>query len=278
MAIADTLARLVEKSLVTVEDGGGRPTACSRPCGCTRAGGSRTQARPPRSPSAMHAGRSRSPQRRRTSPRLDRDAANLRAALDLLLAARPPYGARPLRRPVAVLAASHRAGRSEAPLRRRARSRSGTDASTRRGAPRGGRNRLSRRRARTRDGARRGESCRRPRDRRRAIPVAGSAVPRRGRCGRRRHRRRHSGAGAGLALARSERFAPAEALGIHSLGVVRWMRGDLASADRLLAESVEAFRALEHSPETVPSPLNIAEIRTSLPEAAPGCSTCSRTR
>ena len=73
-----------------------------------------------------------------------------------------------------------------------------------------------------------------------------------------------------LALARSEKFAPAEALGIHSLGVVRWMRGDLASADRLLAESVEAFRALEQSSETVPSPLNIAEIRTSLPGSRPG--------
>ena len=32
------------------------------------------------------------------------------------------------------------------------------------------------------------------------------------------------------------------------------------------------------SSETVPSPLNIAEIRTSLPGAAPGCSTSSRTR
>ena len=73
-----------------------------------------------------------------------------------------------------------------------------------------------------------------------------------------------------LALARSEKFAPAEALGIHSLGVVHWMRGDLASADRLLAESVEAFRALEQSSETVPSPLNIAEIRTSLPGSRPG--------
>ena len=73
-----------------------------------------------------------------------------------------------------------------------------------------------------------------------------------------------------IALARSENFAPAEALGIHSLGVVHWMRGDLATADRLLAESVEAFRALERSSETVPSPLNIAEIRTSLPGSRPG--------
>ena len=136
-------------------------------------------------------------QRRRTSPRLDRDAANLRAALDLLLARDPPAA-------LALCVALspfwlRRIELEEARrrLRRRARSRSGTDASTRRGAPRGGRNRLSRRRARTRAGARGGESCRRPRDRRRAIPVAGAAVPRRGRRGRRRHRRRHSGAGTG---------------------------------------------------------------------------------
>jgi tetratricopeptide (TPR) repeat protein len=73
-----------------------------------------------------------------------------------------------------------------------------------------------------------------------------------------------------LALARAEDFAAAQALGVHSIGVVRWMRGDLEAADRLLAESIEAFRALEGSTERIPSPLNIAEIRTARPGSRPG--------
>ena len=73
-----------------------------------------------------------------------------------------------------------------------------------------------------------------------------------------------------LELARRERFAASEAISIHSLGVAGWIAGDLASADKLVAQSVEAFRALEGSPETIPSPLNIAEIRMSQPKGRPG--------
>ncbi|HSP71667.1 MAG TPA: tetratricopeptide repeat protein [Gaiellaceae bacterium] len=73
-----------------------------------------------------------------------------------------------------------------------------------------------------------------------------------------------------LALARSERFAAAEAIGVHSLGVAHWILGDLPTADRLLAESIEGFRALEGSAETIPSPLNIAEIRTHQSGGRPG--------
>ena len=73
-----------------------------------------------------------------------------------------------------------------------------------------------------------------------------------------------------LALARAEGFAAAEALGVHSLGVAEWMLGDLASADRLLTESIEDFRALEGCADTIPSPLSIAEIRSSRPNARPG--------
>jgi len=73
-----------------------------------------------------------------------------------------------------------------------------------------------------------------------------------------------------LALARQESFAAAEALGVHSLGVARWMLGDLEGADRLLDESIAGFRSLEGSPETVPSPLNIAEIRTDRLAGKPG--------
>jgi len=64
-----------------------------------------------------------------------------------------------------------------------------------------------------------------------------------------------------LALARVERFAAAEAVDVHSLGVAHFIRGDLETADRLLADSIESFRALEGSTETITSPLNIAEVR-----------------
>src|SRR5580765_2737059 len=73
-----------------------------------------------------------------------------------------------------------------------------------------------------------------------------------------------------LAFARAEGFAAAASLGVHALGVTRWMLGDLADADRLLEESIAGFRALEGSTETIPSPLNIAEIRTDRLERRPG--------
>lgn len=63
-----------------------------------------------------------------------------------------------------------------------------------------------------------------------------------------------------LALAREERFPASEALGVHSLGVTAWMAADFTRADALLAESVERFRAIEGSSDTVSSPLSIAEI------------------
>jgi predicted ATPase len=64
-----------------------------------------------------------------------------------------------------------------------------------------------------------------------------------------------------LALARAEGFAAAEALGVHSLGVAAWMVADFTRADELLAESVERFRAADGSGDTVSSPLSVAEIR-----------------
>ena len=68
-----------------------------------------------------------------------------------------------------------------------------------------------------------------------------------------------------LELARREGFAAAEAIGVYSLGVAYWIRGDLAPAEELLAQSIELFRALAGSPEQIPSPVNIAELRTSRP-------------
>ena len=73
-----------------------------------------------------------------------------------------------------------------------------------------------------------------------------------------------------LALARQEGFAAAEAISIHSLGVAAWITGDLPGADALVAQSVEALRTLERSPDTVPSPMNIAELRISQPGGQPG--------
>ena len=72
-----------------------------------------------------------------------------------------------------------------------------------------------------------------------------------------------------LALAREERLAACEAISIHSLGVAAWIAGDLPQTDELIAESIELFRALEDSTDTIPSPLNVAEIRLSQPGGPP---------
>ena len=70
-----------------------------------------------------------------------------------------------------------------------------------------------------------------------------------------------------LELARRERFAGAEAIGVYSLGVTHWILGDLETAEAQLAQSLDRFRALEDSPEPVPSPVNIAETRATGPRA-----------
>jgi predicted ATPase len=72
-----------------------------------------------------------------------------------------------------------------------------------------------------------------------------------------------------LALARREGFAASEAIGVYSLGVTHWVAGDLTRADDLVGESIELFRALEGSPERIPSPLNIADVRMSRPDHGP---------
>jgi tetratricopeptide (TPR) repeat protein len=62
-----------------------------------------------------------------------------------------------------------------------------------------------------------------------------------------------------LELAQREGFTAAEATCVYSLGVARWIVGDLARAEALLARSIELFGALAGSPERVPSLLNIAQ-------------------
>jgi predicted ATPase len=61
-------------------------------------------------------------------------------------------------------------------------------------------------------------------------------------------------------LAQAEGVAAAEALSIHSIGVARWLSGDLAGAAERLAESLDAFRAAG-ADEQITSPLSLAEGR-----------------
>jgi predicted ATPase len=63
-------------------------------------------------------------------------------------------------------------------------------------------------------------------------------------------------------LARREGFPAAEAVSVYSLGVARWLLGDFAGSEELLTDSAASFRALAASPERIQSPLNIAEIRS----------------
>jgi len=65
-----------------------------------------------------------------------------------------------------------------------------------------------------------------------------------------------------LELARRERFAACEALCVYSLGVARWRLGDLAGAEELLARSIELFRAVDDAGELIPTPISVAEIRS----------------
>ncbi len=73
-----------------------------------------------------------------------------------------------------------------------------------------------------------------------------------------------------LELARREGYAAAEAICVYSLGVAQWILGELDRSEELLTQSIELFGALAGSPERIPSPVNIAEIRTSLPDGRAG--------
>jgi predicted ATPase len=71
-------------------------------------------------------------------------------------------------------------------------------------------------------------------------------------------------------LAMQEGLAASQAVSIYSLGVTRWLFGDLAGAEALLIESAASFRLLAGSSERILSPLNIAEMRSSDPSGQPG--------
>jgi predicted ATPase/tetratricopeptide (TPR) repeat protein len=74
----------------------------------------------------------------------------------------------------------------------------------------------------------------------------------------------------GLELARRIHSAADEAWCIYTLGATRWLRGDLPGADDLLARSAQLFDVHADSGDTVPSPLNIADMRTTAPGERPG--------
>ena len=271
--IADVLARLVEKSLVAVDEGGRerryRLLETVRLYARERLDDA--------GETAALAGRHATwalalAERERDSPQLDprggEPARRARHAARTRAARRAPL----LRRAFAVLAAPHRPGRGAPPLRRGARSRAGAHRAPRRGVARGGGDRHAAA-ARFRAAIARAEESLAiaselgdP-----ARPVAGSAAPRRvrGREGR--------GRGRG-ALARARRSSSraakasraAEAICVYSLGVACWIRGDIGGADERLEQSLALFRSLDGSTERIPSPVNIAEMRTSGPVGGPG--------
>ncbi len=69
----------------------------------------------------------------------------------------------------------------------------------------------------------------------------------------------------GLELARREGFTAPEAIGVYTLGVARWVLGDLGGAQKLLEQSLESLRTLAGSPERIPSPINVTDMRSSDP-------------
>ena len=74
---------------------------------------------------------------------------------------------------------------------------------------------------------------------------------------------------AALAVAREHGLAAPEAVSVYSLGVAAWVAGDLAAAEERMAESAGLFAALGDPGETVPALINVAQIAVRDP-GAPG--------
>ena len=73
-----------------------------------------------------------------------------------------------------------------------------------------------------------------------------------------------------LALARRECFAAEEALGVYTLGVAHWFLGDPAAAEALVAGGIDGFRALDDLARVIPSPINVGEVRVPAVGGRPG--------
>ncbi|MGO9488691.1 MAG: ATP-binding protein [Solirubrobacteraceae bacterium] len=76
--------------------------------------------------------------------------------------------------------------------------------------------------------------------------------------------------GEARALARRAGLDAPEAVSVYSLGVAQWLVGDLVAAEGLVTESVASFRRLAGTSERILSPLNIAEMRSWDASGQPG--------
>ena len=256
-ATADTLARLAEKSLVSVDDRGGDRRYRLLETVRLYAGERLAEAGEREVLAMRHARWALAlAEAARGSPELDRDAANLRAALDTL-AARDPQES--LRMCVALwpfwlrridlseaqrrLAAALAAAPAPTPLRVAALHaaaavdlRSGVVASAREHATQA----LA---MAVQLGDRRVEW--------RALQLLAACV------GAARPRDVELLSERALELARQEGFAAEEAFGVYSLGVARCLLGDLEAAESLVARSADLFRRVVPRGGTIPAPTNI---------------------
>src|SRR5581483_9523710 len=269
--IADLLARLVEKSLVSIDDATG--TRRYRLLGTVRLyARERLADSGEATATALHHARwaLALTERERGSTQLDRETANLRAALDTLLEHDPPDA---LRLCIALLQFwLRRIELDEARQRFQAALAANPDPTALRAEALLAAAAIEFRGGRLPEGTELAERGRAtaaelgdPDREWRALQFLGEfglaidaepvAVPRFERA---------------LELARREGFAAAEAITIHSLGVAAWVDGDLERADDFIAQSIAALRALDERAQTVPSPVNIAEIRVDLPGGRPG--------
>ena len=270
--IADVLARLVEKSLVAVDEGASRARRYRLLETVRLYVGERLDEAGERSMLAERHARWALglAEQERGSPRLDRDAANLRAALETMLKSAPDDA---LRFCVALWPFWMRRIDLDAAQRRFA---SALAATTQRTA--------LRTRALLRAAAidfRSGELSRARQLAEESLSVATEisdaygqwrALQFLGECGL-----ASDAVGVamprldeGLALARREGFAPEEAIGVYSLGVAHWIFGDAARAEECVGESAELFGAIASSSELIISPINIAEVRMSAAGSRPG--------
>ncbi|HKD95445.1 MAG TPA: tetratricopeptide repeat protein [Gaiellaceae bacterium] len=72
-----------------------------------------------------------------------------------------------------------------------------------------------------------------------------------------------------LAIALERQLSALEAVSVYSLGVAAWMAGDFDGAEELFAKSAGLFAGLGSSDETVPALINVAQIAVQDP-GAPG--------
>ena len=71
-------------------------------------------------------------------------------------------------------------------------------------------------------------------------------------------------------LAEREGLTASQAVSAYAQGVARWLLGDLVGAEELLMESAASFRRLAGSRERILSPLNIGEMRSEDAAGQPG--------